>query len=166
MVGKQPLPMKFRAGGGLLYHYWGIVFGRLTTRVKVISETVVEGHAAVWAGINAGDNVSWVQGGIACFPAQGEGVGKPEAYIERHQYGENPAYTGFPIPLGQVVLVKLVRTSYKHWKVIISWPGATHESEPVLIPRGKTVDACLEIWGHATAEVRIGNKVVKGSAQR
>jgi hypothetical protein len=162
---KQTAPTKFRARTELLYHYWGIVFGRLTTRVKVISQTVVEGHAAVWAGVNAGDNVSWVQGGIAMFPPQGEGAGKPEAYIERHQYGNNPVYTSWPIPVGQVVLVKLVRTSYKHWKVIISWPGATHESEPVVIPRGKTIDACLEIWGHATAEVKINKQTVKGSAQ-
>jgi hypothetical protein len=162
---KETPPTKFRARTELLYRYWGITFGRLTTRVKVISQTVTEGHAAVWAGINAGDNVSWVQGGIAMFPSQGEAGGKPEAYIERKQYGNNPEYTGYPLPsAGQVVNVKLVRVSYKHWKVIISWPGTTHESEPVLIPRGKTVDACLEIWGHATAEVKINKKTVKGSA--
>ena len=163
---KQTVPMQFRARTALLYHYWGIVFGRLTTKVTAIQMAVVEGHAAVWAGINAGDNVSWVQGGIA----QSGGQAVPEVYIERHQYGENPVYTSWPLPagkeLGTPVVVKLVRTSYKHWKVIVTWAGQRQESEPVLIPRGKTIDACLEIWGHASAVVLINKKTVKGSAKQ
>ena len=115
---KQSAPLKFRSRSALLYHYWGLVFGRLTNKVAAIQMTVVEGHAAVWAGVNAADNVSWVQGGIA----QSSGQAVPEVYIERHQYNDMPRYTAFPLPagkeLGTVVTVKLVRTSYKHWKVI------------------------------------------------
>jgi len=163
---KEPAPTKFRVSKSLLYHYWGIVMGRLTTKVKVISMTIVEGHAAVWAGVNAADNVSWVQGGIA----QSSGEAVPEAYIERHQYNDMPRYTAFPLPagkeMGTVVTVKLVRTSYKHWKVVISWDGETHESQPTYIPRGKTIDACLEIWGHCSAVVTINGKQVKGSANQ
>jgi hypothetical protein len=159
-------PMKFRVRRSLAYHYWGVVFGRLTTKVTVIQMTVVEGHAAVWAGVNAADNVSWVQGGIA----QSKGEAVPEAYIERHEYNDMPRYTAYPLPagkeMGTVVTVKLVRTAYKHWKVVISWDGQKHESKPVYIPRGKTIDACLEIWGHCSAMVMINGKGVKGSANQ
>jgi hypothetical protein len=163
---KQSQPMKFRAQRGLLYHYWGVAFGKLTVKVKVIQMKVVEGHAAVWAGVNAGDNVSWVQGGIA----QSKGEGVPEAYIERHQFNDMPRYTAFPLPagkeMGTAVTVKLVRTSYKHWKCVISWDNEVHESQPVYIPQGKTIDACLEIWGHCSALVTINGKQVKGSANQ
>ena len=126
----------------------------------MISATVNEGHVAVWAGCNAADNVSWVQGGIAAFP----GGGRPVAYIERHQYGASPAIQTWPLPLGATVVVKLVRTSYKHWKVVISFGKETHEVKPVYIPKGLTIDACLEIWGKGSAVVQIGSSTVKGSA--
>ena len=154
--------MKFRAQRQLAYHYWGLVFGKLTVKVKMVSVQVEEGHAAVWAGINGVDNVSWVQGGIAAFPG-----GQVQAYIEEHQYGKNPEYFGFDLPNPEaVVTVKLIRVSWHHWKVRISYGETFHESKVIYIKGRQTIDACLEIWGFATVLCTINGKTVKGSVKQ
>lgn len=152
--------LKFRAKSSLLYHYYGLVFGKLIVKVKEISFNVVDGHAAVWAGINGVDNTSWVQGGIE----QSSQGGPACAYIETKPYGKLPQLQTFPLREDAVLTVKLTRVSWHHWKCRISWDNEFHESDVVYIKGKRTIDACLEIWGHATALVTINGKTVKGSA--
>jgi hypothetical protein len=145
----------------LFYHYYGIVFGKLNVKVRILSAESVRGHVAVWAGVNSNDNVSWVQGGIALTA----GTNAPVAYIERKEYGDvGPHFISWPLDdPNQSVLVKLVRTSWRHWKCVISYGTQTHEVAPVYI-KGLTVDSVLEIWGQGEGTVSINGKVVKGSA--
>jgi hypothetical protein len=153
--------MKFRAKSALFYHYYGFIMGRLTVKVKVISMNVVDGHAAVWAGVSGTNNLSWVQGGI-----ERSGPHPPMAYIETYKCGDTPRLQVFPFPAGETMTVHLKRVSWRHWKCIISWGTETHESAVTYIKGMQNIDAGLEIWGHASAVVTVNGKTVKGSAKQ
>jgi hypothetical protein len=154
------------------YRYFGLLFGRLTVKVRLDSAAFASkssgDHVAVWAGVNAPRNEAWVQGGVLMesFDAS------PSAYIEVTPPPGSGDYElrQWPLGFGVGVTVRL-RRRHGVWRVTVTYdhevtPGSvestTKGSREVRIARSATIDATLEILGSASATAHIGRKLARG----
>jgi hypothetical protein len=161
----------------VIYRYFGLVFGFLRRRVVLVSAhlDVPGAHAAVWAGCNAPENKSWVQGGVFLDDARAL---TPSVYIEEKGPDVRNGYQLYSWPMarfGVPVHVTLTRRRRTHqWRVEVKWkeqdvPGrlVTRSKRSQWIEvRNPTIDADLELLGPSRAVARIGYRLVTGVGKK
>jgi len=157
----------------MLYHYFGIVFGRVKRVVALVSASLGEAgaHAAVWSGCNADGNTSWVQGGIFLDDIN---ASVPSAYIEQKGPDVPDGYSLLSWPMSKygikvTVVLKRNPLHSRQWRVVITYTdeGVAHkfQSQWVKVPH-PTFDADLELLGPSQAVCTINGKQVTGTSKK
>jgi len=145
----------------IVYHYFGLLFGRIVTTVALLtaSPSVPGTHAAVWSGVSDPQGITWAQGGVE----RSYGDRTPYAYVETGWFGVRHSFHRWSVGFGDHFKVVL-RHHLGVWTAVITAPGHPAfraSSDPVVILDPGMVST-LETLGEVSASAYLGGWIVYG----